>query len=300
MDGYPCTCGGENSNCFKCYGTGLVQSSSLLPRSDGRVHTQPMSSESKNTNPSKWPEKKVRPSRFSRPSTNSFLPVACSLCGLLFGSGTEYLSHILAVHKKTSAINKNTIKSAPKKSNNLKSENLFTCSNCDAQVKDLEKHYERAHSLNAQARREKEANKKTEKQRLNQPLQAAEQRLRKLRQSFPESMLCGVCLNDFKSRADLAEHLDLSHGLKVVLRNHLPSVFTLKNASIKTKTLKKFSPQQKNLKADTTHESTINQNIQNDYERKMDATYGLGGFARDQGRFGSSASYDGMDDESSP
>ncbi len=25
MDSYPCTCAGDNSNCFKCYGTGLVR-----------------------------------------------------------------------------------------------------------------------------------------------------------------------------------------------------------------------------------------------------------------------------------
>ena len=30
----------------------------------------------------------------------------------------------------------------------------------------------------------------------------------------------------------------------------------------------------------------------------MDATYGLGGFARDGGRFGSPSTYDSMDDES--
>lgn len=35
MDGYPCTCGGENCNCFRCDGTGIVEKS--LP-AIGRPH----------------------------------------------------------------------------------------------------------------------------------------------------------------------------------------------------------------------------------------------------------------------
>lgn len=122
MNTIPCSCGGENQNCFKCDGTGMVAS---CAQQFGRPHLAPGA---------RAPEKKpaYRPVKgsFKKPSKNIKGPI----------KPPEYKNGPSPVPPRVITIQLPLVRCALV---------LVTCPHCGASVKALKKHYEKAHSAAA-------------------------------------------------------------------------------------------------------------------------------------------------------
>lgn len=142
-----------------------------------------------------------------------------------------------------------------------------------------------------------------ENQRL---LNEARSALKHFRRLYTHADLCETCLEIFKTKTELIAHHKNSHVKKPIVE-----IKRKKKTKIPVAEKKQIqkSKQQDKKKASSRSETTIgiagptppmHPNDEHTLERRMDATYGMGGFARDHGQFGSAPTYDCMDDESSP
>jgi hypothetical protein len=105
--------------------------------------------------------------------------------------------------------------------------------------------------------------------------------------------LCDICFVIFHSEDDRRSHLHAVHVLKTdapFTKSQVKRAFT--------KVRSTFGATSPGREHGT--DAQIDPYAQSAKERKMDATYGMGGTVRDHGQFGSAPSHDGMDDESSP
>jgi hypothetical protein len=120
-------------------------------------------------------------------------------------------------------------------------------------------------------------------------------KLHVLRQKNPGAVICGMCGVFFPSIEGLRLHLADAHKLNSGERSTRTPRQTLRTSTSRPRGIDNSTSGRKCfvLEAD-------NPFAQEARERKMDATYGMGGTARDHGQFGSASSYDGMDDESTP
>lgn len=270
MEKYPCTCGGENPNCFRCDGTGLVESLVLPLRSDGRIHPKPASVQSV-----KAPRIPTKKSPVAPPAANKRF--YCAKCEIFFEEPIAFIYHARTQHPKPKQAKKNRT------------------------PQDLQQQTEKAPShkqVSLEALRES--------QKL---MEEARRAIKQLRRSFPRSQLCYSCFGIFKTDVELVEHHKSAHPAEST-----PALVITKpkNKKKKSKQSNKQSqhfqlPSVSNSKRrvgsnryDNVQLPKTQSERQNISERRMDATYGMGGFARDHGQFGSAPAYDGMDDESAP
>jgi hypothetical protein len=119
MNSIPCSCGGENPNCFKCDGTGMVASAA---QQLGRPHPPP--------GQIPLQKKRARRSRGQSLRAKSARP-----------AGAALPSFAAPRKKKPQA-------AAPRIARVL-----VVCPECGASVRQLKKHYEKAHSPAAASRR---------------------------------------------------------------------------------------------------------------------------------------------------
>lgn len=132
----PCSCGGENPNCFRCWGTGMVESKSPELPSSGTYLG----------------------SRLSKKGSNR-LPMPCPECGI---SVMGLVDHLQKVHAKSAGKKKNKSRptggrrsyvilvdsTTPKTSKDSKSQRneeqgLHLCPVCGVAVKSLTRHFNR-------------------------------------------------------------------------------------------------------------------------------------------------------------
>jgi hypothetical protein len=91
MDKNPCSCGGENPNCYRCDGTGMVATRVLPIRSDGRVRPQISSQES-------------TPTTITLPVfPKAIKPIihkqyVCQKCNEIFTDPTYFIHHVRTFH----------------------------------------------------------------------------------------------------------------------------------------------------------------------------------------------------------
>lgn len=158
MDIFPCSCGGENPNCFRCFGTGLID----RPVSVGRPH--PSVSEmarqaalkpkvgTKSKKKSKKPKKAIdtwkaalnepfanaEPGALAKYSDGTKL-VICSHCGVEVRA-SRMADHVQRVHSASAVVSYDHNKSA------LPS-GLARCPTCRVLLnpKNLEKHLRKVH-----------------------------------------------------------------------------------------------------------------------------------------------------------
>jgi hypothetical protein len=290
MDKYTCTCGGENPNCFKCDGTGMVSS---LVGTLGRPKTL-LESFSRNTLQPKKSSTSKRQSRKSSALNVGVTPsvvksqfrripayTSCPICLQLIPTGT------LKKHRRSAHPTQEEVK-ATNQLNNLKKslaapdqkilaapdQKILYCPICSIQTKNLEKHINKIH-IKVLDSKEKQFLKEVSKVRA-----------------------CTKC--DFNCVSDLAMlvHLIKAHGLL--------EMFIRQGGNKRNLSIYKGVGTKKSLLAEGYDQSSdrkenllgVNKtNFEKSESPSLDAKYGWGSF-RDNGQFGSYPSHDAMDDES--
>jgi hypothetical protein len=274
MEKYPCTCGGDNPNCFRCDGTGLVSSRALPIRSDGRVRPQPQSAEIQ-------PLKLTIKTFPEVPKTIIKKEYFCPKCKEIFLDPIEFVHHVRAFHPKPKI--KEIKSKQPKEKERREMEKGST-----AEVPNI-------NPLTLEVM--------VENQRLINEKRSA---LKNVRRLYPHADLCETCLEIFKTKTELITHHKNLHVknpivlIKKKKKAKIPAAEKKQLQKLKQHNKKKTNERNETKTGVARQKYSVPPSDQHSLERRMDATFGMGGFARDYGQFGSSPSYDGMDDESSP
>lgn len=278
MDRFECSCRGENPNCFKCGGTGLVDSKhGQIGRPATPLGKTFLAEPTKLTSASQ--REKVK-------ANDSFLSDA-EIAGLAY---KRY-------KKAQERIAKSKEKIAAEKLVNIPTSAWTVCPFCEAKVKNLDKHFRKSHTPEGRELKEKlKEQKKAKKQVKNRQVktevpQHSNQEFLEYRRLHPAAKLCGFCKGFFVNTDSLRKHFRQVHPES---GNTKPVDKSMQRRTHRVSNSSKSSPVKSNSKDSTQGHEFEDSKI----ERQMDATYGLGGFARDGGRFGSPSTYDNMDDES--
>lgn len=253
----------------------MVETMVLPVRSDGRIHPQPRNPETPTS-----PLRHTTPPKPAEPSIEK--KWFCAKCKYSFLDPTEFIYHVRAEHPKSRV--KQQQQTNKSKGNAQQPPPQQTEDRADRGVSTLEV--------------------MRENQRL---LEEARKALKHIRRSYPRAHMCESCFEIFKADSEL-----IAHNLKV----HPPEPAAQPLIPQKKKKKKRVAKRHEQLVAQRdprlvpaqfesrarSSKPTINDTAreQDFQERRLDATYGMGGFARDHGQFGSASSYDSMDDESSP
>ena len=265
----PCSCGGNNPNCFRCWGTGMVEPAT-------RPDTGPRGTDFK-TGIKKGKSKGHKVPVTSTTSfksftrvihiqpTASFKPIDASLtcpeCGAKISSKAGRLEkHLKKVHGPDKvALPLSQGKHDLSVSSGTRPPELHVCPECGVLVKSLEKHAKRTgHGPNATL--------------FDKAVQRSKGRLKR---SPPITVKCPHCRAKFPNSTQLASHVAGSHGKRAFQNLD----YQARSTSLKT--------------PDANPPRTVIERSSN-----MDAKHGWGGSFRDNGQFGSYPSHDGMDDES--
>lgn len=278
MDTFECSCRGENPNCFKCGGTGLGFSKKhQLGRPTTPLGKTYLAEPSKLTVTSQREKVKAK---------DTFLSDA-EIAGIAQRAYTKAKERIVKHREKL----------ASEKFKKTDTSDWTVCPFCEAKVKKLDKHFRKSHTPEGREQKEKlKEQKKTKKQVKNRQVktevpQHSNQEFSEYRRLHPAAKLCGFCKGFFVNTDSLREHFRQVHPES---GNTKPVDKSIQRRTHRVSNSGKSSPVKSNSKDSTQGHKIEDSKI----ERQMDATYGLGGFARDGGRFGSPATYDNMDDES--
>jgi hypothetical protein len=220
MGNYPCSCGGENSNCFRCDGTGLVGSRALPLRSDGRIHPkikspeiQTQASTSKNAPVVAKPSTIKKSLVVVKPSIEK--GYTCPKCKEHFLDPRQFIHHAHTFHPKPKV---KIIKSKKRKDNKQQL----------VEVKPAEEKIIITPPTLDEMR---------QNQRL---LEETRQTLKKLRRLYPHALSCDSCLEIFKTTVELKAHQE---------NVHLPKLEKLIVISKKKKKKKLIRPEKKSIQA---------------------------------------------------
>ena len=305
MDTFNCTCDGENPKCFKCYGTGMVPRAT--PTAETGAHPgqkwrpkpkAPQTASDTTSQPSRPGSATIAKPEFG-PKNDQIL---CPVCKIAFYF-REFPQHRRREHPFYNEAGYVATGQEMSQSSSgwIPPPTLHECPDCKARVLNLQKHANKVHSLEGQARRQEVQHWRHQRnfgrELWLQQQRSEEQTLGKKKHAHPDAKVCGFCRAMLPNLNALLVHFQTAHGLepKTPPPNRAKSDPRAKRADTRpvddAKSHHRPGPGTKSGPSDPY--------AQYDRERSMDATYGMGGTARDHGRFGSSASYDGMDDESS-
>lgn len=277
MDRFPCSCGGENPNCFRCFGTGLID----RPVSVGRPH--PSVSEmarqaalkpkvgTKSKKKSKKPKKAIdtRKAALNEPFANAepgalakysdgTKLVICSHCGVEVRA-SRMADHVQRVHRASAVVSYDHIKSALPAGK-------ARCPTCMVvlYLKNLERHLRKVHQEVIQTPSRGSS-------------RFAATGLSSSSGSLPPNVVkCPRCPVVAPDQRSLFAHLRFSHG---------EQLGDIKN----TQSHSAVAGSQGDVRPAGGGRG----------ESAMDGSYGWGTSFRDNGQFGSYPSFDPMDDESS-
>lgn len=266
MDKYPCTCGGENPNCFRCDGTGMVSTPYLPTRSDGKVHVD------KDHPPKESPQSDTDKMHFpsDRNGSGEHTKYQCRHCLDTYRSLDAFLLHLSEDHKITGRKPSKPRKSRAEKAERRKQQKLTK----KAQPRSARKPQP---SQPAKGSESSTTPTKAKDPIRNDQLSSA------LAEAFPHIAQPTPPTNS-RAKSDARQARPSNSNSKKKRINK-------RNAQRAVKT--KNEPRSKLLPGYDNRSS-------GSHEREMDATYRAGSFARDHGQFGSAPSYDRMDDESMP
>lgn len=302
MEKFPCTCRGENPNCFKCDGTGMVARPEPKLVHPGISRVRPVAT--KGTSAQAAPPEPARASKGNRGSATHREPIFCRLCERSFVFAADLLEHLREAHSPPTV--GPIVATTRKRSRRAR---LVPCPVCGDPVGDVAKHVARLHTPEGLQRREESKNRRKAAKRKRASLEARSTRpgadvrqagMRKLeerRHHNPQALLCGFCYSVLESSEELLKHLHDAHGLKRQSASAPRKRLVGEPSGVGCSAGTRLREHVAMVDADRGPTDPYEQERR---ERRMDATYGMGGTARDHGRFGSAASYDGMDDESSP
>lgn len=267
----PCSCGGNNPSCFRCWGTGMVEPKNLTgtgPKGNNRKSRGRGSSQSDGA---------IR--GLSNTPAQPRKPLAiCLKCGVsvrrierhmakAHGAAKSQMPQVsekpvlLVNDASTQPVSRLAPTESPRDPRSeRKNPSLHVCPVCAVQVKNLEKHA-----------------MKTGHGPMGSLFDKAVARSKDLtNQRPPDAFKCPHCPANFPNATQLASHVVGSHG-KRAFQN---LGYQERSSSIRPPDACPPGPM---------------------FERStnMDAKHGWGGSFRDNGQFGSYPSHDGMDDESS-
>ncbi len=297
MDIFPCTCGGNNPNCFKCYGTGLISASekpiawpsTQLPKlrkmSTTKESKRPQEASIKSIGHQVAPGFTPKPVAHIRTDT-----IVCPACKQEFHF-RYFPTHRQQYHPIAKDNLKPVVpkKKIPSKSNRL----LYPCPECQVQVCDLAKHLKKQHGPETKILRELKVPRTLEDKELSPQGAHA---ISKYRSSHLTGKICGFCGITVPGTSELKAHLYMKHGFDEASLSNKSARQYPENSSA-TRRIQKNKEKNKHHLTSVTPSDPRAEELR---ERRMDPTYGMGGTARDNGQFGSPVSFDGMDDESLP
>ena len=278
MDRFECSCRGENPNCFKCGGTGLVDSKKgQIGRPATPLGKTFLAEPPKLTTTS--PRAKVK-------TNDTFLSDA-EIVGLAHKRYKKAQERIARTKEKIAA----------EKLTSIPTSAWTVCPFCEAKVKNLDKHFRKSHTpegreLKEKLKEEKKKKKleKTHKVKTKVP-QYSNKAFTEYRRLHPAAKLCGFCKGFFENAEVLRKHLRQMHpesgNTEIVKKSTERRTHRVSSSGKSTPVVSKSESS-----------NVVPEFEDSKVERQMDATYGLGGFARDGGQFGSPSTYDNMDDES--
>lgn len=277
MDRFPCSCGGENPNCFRCFGTGLID----RPASVGRPHPNlsemarqaalkpKVSAKSKKGRKKPKQVIETRKAALDEASGNAKPGVSatysdgnklviCSHCGVEVRA-SRMADHVQRVHKASAVVSYDHIKSALPAGK-------ARCPTCMVvlYLKNLERHLRKVHQEVIQTPSRGSS-------------RFAATGLSSSSGSLPPNVVkCPRCPVVAPDQRSLFAHLRFSHG---------EQLGDIKN----TQSHSAVAGSQGDVRPAGGGRG----------ESAMDGSYGWGTSFRDNGQFGSYPSFDPMDDESS-
>ncbi len=272
-----CSCNGDNSNCFKCFGTGLINRSTDETRRSTRPILKEMNSRIKNK-----PIKAEESINFN-----------------------EKIEMILKGHyQKTQNLRVKKKEEKPPKLQKVRKQpdNLVQCNLCEARVVYLDKHIKKHHTEEGIRKAKEREEKRIRRERINlekkRLASSLRNKLNKHRIWHPDAKLCGFCHDVFDNLNLLEEHIIKAHSPNIKTQLTINNPKEIVHRVDKKTHSSSISKSKKIHSKNKANEDVLQvfQNVPN--ERSLDATYGVGGFAREHGKFGSASSFDNMDDES--
>jgi len=294
MKEYDCSCQGSNENCMRCYGTGLTEKPPRPPLEFVEKHGMLLKRVDDFRSTDGTPNANTLGAPINSNRLQSLGVRSCSLCGLSFRRD-EFVSHCLTVHLREFEqrlyhdcptcgvrtyskeqldrhIRRKHAANVPQAPASTQRKGFSPCPTCNAFVltPNLARHIKRKHGPEAQKLRDERARRRS-------ALEA--RRTDKIRdQSREETSPAG--------RGQL------------VTPTNSRELGTGRRPSSRTFRIGRAAGSRELVPLP--HRVVSGTSDRNPEQPRMDATYGLGGTARDNGRFGSPVSYDAMDDESSP
>lgn len=262
MNQFPCTCGGNNPNCFRCDGTGMVARPTLgvgRPHRDfAKAAIEAEQQQSRDEQPSN-PTVRRDPTQTLFQHANwdvthiRLMHVQCPICGIAIQK-SRLAKHQRKVHgdaTSTTTLNRPLKHSVPN--------NWTNCKICGARVKHLERHNEKVHGVLPQ---------------LNSASEASARKSRKLKEKSDSLRLtqCPFCKVKAPTNRVLMAHISKVHGERAA--HEVES---------------RNSSEGKDRKNEVANDS-----------RSLDAKFQWGATFRDNGQFGSYPLHDDMGDESNP
>ena len=323
----PCSCGGDNPNCYRCWGTGMVEPATRVDNGSSGTRFKAGQTTSSKPKAPKTRAQRAQSARGSQgasatsgfqgssrlihvqptpppPVKQPFLPIVCPECGAKMGGQAGRLEkHIAKVHSPDKAAL--ALCNSQKNARDAVPPVLHRCRQCGVMVKSLEQHaLKTGHRAVPPIRRAA-----ADKAALRMP---------------PKPVIrfgCRHCISHFATSGQLASHLWGVHGQRLlasidyrtvpapIYPTRLPRAIKSSNKAQPSKANKSSKAAQSPLKLRVQLKpkpsTAITRTDDRDARTKavekpnnLDAKYGWGGSFRDNGQFGSYPSHDGMDDES--
>lgn len=282
MDTYPCSCVGENPNCFKCSGTGLVRTKAGLlgrPKANlAEVVAKPPTPLSDASPQADLTARKHRREARELGKGQPFKAVApktsCPICFALIKTGS------LAEHRRRAHSTPSGLKPAQPSSpmqRGIAPREKHDCPLCKKSVTRLEVHFKEAHLANLHPKE------------------------REVVKTAVRTLACPKCEVVTETTTQMFEHLLNGHGYRArmlesrrVNDGHSRSGGAgagAKNANGRN--------QRKGTRSASDAVWDPSRFSERAEPKVLDAKLGWGGSFRDAGQFGSYPSHDAMDDESS-
>lgn len=261
----PCACGGNNPNCFRCWGTGMVEPKASPQPDEGKYLGSRLA-------------KKTKPRSL----------VSCAECG-------QAVRNLAAHQQKAHGPVRNLAAHQQKSHSHVtksyeivvvptvlpKTKTLHVCGVCGATVKSLTRHFERTgHSPTASTG----ADSKVVRHAGNVPARVVS-----------PTVQCPRCGARFPNVTQLASHMVGSHGQKAFFQLNFDHARKLN----REKSAQKSKPLKRGGNQPASGQSSKEANIPVGQEPQLDAKKHWGHAFRDHGQFGSYPAHDDMDDESS-
>ncbi len=302
MDRFPCSCRGENPNCFKCAGTGMVArapaTTQVGERWRPRIDPPAIASDPSVSRPTGEP----KPPRVDASGTRVDR-IRCPICKIDFRieafSRHKKLDHPTRV-ARTRVI---AVQAMPQRSvATIQAKLLQQCPHCAARVSNLQKHTNKVHSPESAARREARESLKARElagRKLRLRIQESRERaFSEFKRTFPDAKVRGFCKTMLPDLASLHAHFRAQHALEE--SSLRPSRSPIARSIQTENTTREDTERAYSFPETDGRPHLQGSQEQAKHERRLDATHGIRATARDHGRFGSAASHDAMDDESFP